>query len=50
MLALGVLVMFVLFATVMIGVIILDDYKATEVNDKETSVERDVSSKKNCYL
>ena len=43
MLALGVLVMFAAFATIMIGVIILGDYKATEVVDRETLDERDVS-------
>ena len=42
MLFLGVLVMFGVFVVTMIGVSILDDYKATEVQDRETSSERDV--------
>jgi gamma-aminobutyric acid type B receptor len=41
MLFLGVLAMFGAFATIMIGVIIFDDYKATEVEDAESNTERD---------
>ena len=43
MLFLGVLALFGAFVIVMIPVAIFDDYKATEVEDKETGVERDVS-------
>lgn len=42
MLFVGVMLMFGVFVVIQIGVTILGDYKATEVEDKETSVERDV--------
>lgn len=43
MLFLGVLALVGVIVITMIGVTIWDDYKAHEVEDKETSVERDVS-------
>ena len=43
MLFLGILTLFGVFVIIMIPVTIFDDYKATEVEDKETGVERDVS-------
>ena len=43
MLFLGILTLVGAFVIVMIPVTIFDDYKATEVEDKETGVERDVS-------
>ena len=43
MLFLGVLGLFGVFVIIMVAVTIFDEYKATEVEDKETRVERDVS-------
>lgn len=44
MLFLGVLAMVGVAAITLIAALIFDDYKATEVEDKETGTERDVSS------
>ena len=43
MLVLGTLAVFAVLVVIMIGVIIFDDYKANEIEDKETKAERDVS-------